>query len=422
MSSNPSGSAATEPAPFFAPKSTKRRNSTLGLFALVATIALAAMGRWFLASVAEANAPKAVDPLPVSVRVLPVVEEVVSSGLRYSGVAKELRKAELSFRVAGTVDSLHRVEGPGGRMRDVHEGDTLAKGTVIARLDPADYERERGQAAERLATARARLLTAKANTEQAQLDYRRTEQLSHRNSISASELDNARTTLKGMLATEAAAEGEVASARIGLEQAEANLKYCTLTVPFDQSTVAAREIDNNERVTPNQRTFTIVDISTVVVSFSVPDTLVGRLAIGQEVEVVTDALPGRRFVGVMHKIASSADARTRSYPVEVRVDTPRGLRPGMVATVVFREEARAYLLPLTSVAHQGSLAESLMVYRVEDEGGRSVVRQVPIAFDDVLDNKVAVRIGAPDGLRPGDRVVATGVHRLRDGQPVRVVE
>ncbi len=109
-------------------------------------------------------------------------------------MAKELRKADLSFRVAGTVTELHQVAGPGGRMRDVHEGDQLAKGTVLARLDPDDYGRERGQAAERLATARARLAQAKANTEQAQIDLRRNEQLARRNSLSALELDNAGRT------------------------------------------------------------------------------------------------------------------------------------------------------------------------------------------------------------------------------------
>jgi multidrug efflux pump subunit AcrA (membrane-fusion protein) len=92
----------------------------------------------------------------------------------------------------------------------------------------------------------------------------------------------------------------------------------------------------------------------------------------------------------------------------------------MVATVVFRKENRAYLLPLTAVA-QGLSSQEMTVFRVEDEGGRSIIRQIPIAFDDVLDNKIAVRISEA-GLKAGDRVVATGVHRLREGQAVRVVE
>jgi RND family efflux transporter MFP subunit len=422
MNSEPLASPDPRPAPvFFAPSSTKRRTPTLGILGLLVTIAAAVTGRWLMASQAAANAPHALEPLPVSVRVIPVAEEVVSSGLRYSGLVKELQKADLSFRVSGTVADLQQVQAPGGRMRDVHAGDTLPKGTVIARLDPDDYGRERGQAAERLATARARLAQAKSNTEQAQLDHRRTEQLAIRNSVSTSELDNARTKLKGMQATEAAAEGDVASAAIGLEQAEANLKYCSLAVPFERSTIASRDIDNNERITPNQKVFTIVDVSSVVISFNVPDTLVGRLAMGQAVEVSTDALPGHPFAGVLHKIASTADARTRTYPIEVRVDNPDRLRPGMVATVVFRKEARACLLPLTSVAH-ASTGSQLMVYRLGDEGGRSIVRAIPLTFDDVLDNKVAVRLGELGGLQVGDRVVATGIHRLRDGQAVRVVE
>jgi RND family efflux transporter MFP subunit len=419
---NPASQGSANPSPvFLGPKSTKRRNPTLGILGLLITIGVAATGRWLLASSAEANAPRPLPALPISVRVLPVVEQVVSSGIRYSGVVKELQKADLSFRVSGTINYLHQVASPGGRMRNVHEGDTLTKGTVIARLDPDDYGRERGQAAERLATARARLVQAKSNTEQAQLDFRRTEQLAQRNSVSTSELDNARTKLKGMAAAEAAAEGDVASAVIGLAQAEANLNYCSLVVPFERSTVASREIDNNERVTPNQRTFTIVDVSSVVIAFNVPDTLVGRLSIGQTLEVATDALPGRRFVGVMHKVASTADNRTRTYAIEVRVDNPEGLRPGMVATVVFRKEVKAYLLPLTAVA-QGASKNELMVYRVENQGDQQVIRQIPVAFDDVLDNKVALRLGETGGLKPGDRVVATGVHRLRDAQAVRVVE
>ena len=40
----------------------------------------------------------------------------------------------------------------------------------------------------------------------------------------------------------------------------------------------------------------------------------------------------------------------------------------------------------------------------------------------MLDNRVAVRVGGPGGLAPGDRVVVAGIHRLHDGEPVLVVE
>jgi multidrug resistance efflux pump len=69
-----------------------------------------------------------------------------------------------------------------------------------------------------------------------------------------------------------------------------------------------------------QRAFLLLDLSSVVVSFSVPDGMVGQLAIGQPVDVTCDALSGRRFAGLIHKIGS-----TRTYAVEVRVDRPEGL-------------------------------------------------------------------------------------------------
>ena len=66
-------------------------------------IAAAATGRWLLASSAAAHAFEPADPSAGLGPGLAVTEEVVSSGLRYSGVVKELQKAELSFRVSGTV-------------------------------------------------------------------------------------------------------------------------------------------------------------------------------------------------------------------------------------------------------------------------------------------------------------------------------
>ena len=98
-----------------------------------------------------------------------------------------------------------------------------------------------------------------------------------------------------------------------------------------------------------------------------------------------------------------------------------GLRPGMVATARFRRERRAYLLPLTAVTLRPD--RSVVVYRVEDQAGQAIARQVPIILEDVVDNRVAVRLDSQGvTLRAGDRIVATGVHRLHDGEVVRVAE
>ena len=276
-------------------------------------------------------------------------------------------------------------------------------------------------AVERLAAAEGRLNQATADFELAKVDNNRTERLAARNSVTQADLDSTRAKLHSTTAAVEVARREVGSAKVNLEQADVNLSYCTLKSPFENATIAARYVEWNERVTANQRAFLLLDLSSVVVGFSVPDAVVGRLAIGQAVEVTADAVGGERFEGVIHKIGSTADAQTRTYAVEVRIDHPHGLRPGMVATARFRRERRAYLLPLTAVGL--GVDRSTVVYRVDNDGGTPTARQVAVEFADVVDNRVAIQLNpGGSGLRPGDRVVATGVHRLHDGEAVNVAQ
>jgi RND family efflux transporter MFP subunit len=407
---------------FLASFLTNRRKSAIGLLVLSVVFAVTVSGRWLLASVAEARKVKPETAIPLSVRVVELRDEVVQSAIRYSAVVKELRKAELSFRVGGTVGSLHQVKLADGRSRNVHEGDTLKEGEILAMLDRADYVRERDIAAGRLATAKAKLAQSVADAELAKIEFRRADLLKRRNALSDSDEDTARAKLKTTAASEAAAVSEVQTAEIQLAQAEADLGYCTLKNPFPEGTISSRFIEKDERIGVGQRAFLLVDVSSVVISFMVPDTLVGRLTIGQSIEVSTDALPGRDFVGIVHKIGAAADSQTRTYPVEVRVDRPLGLRPGMVANVHFRHEQRAHLLPLTAIAPGSAGDHGFEVYRVETHDGQSVARLAKVELEEVVDNRVTVRLGAGGPLRTGDRIVATGVHRLHDGELVNVVE
>lgn len=421
MSSEPSALDNAPPSVFFRRVLTKCRKVTVGLGVLVIVTAVALGGRAMLAARAQSLTVRPEAPPPVKVRAHRLTSEVVASALTYGGVVKEFEKAEISFRVGGRVERLLRLNGPTGRDHAIHEGDTVASGIALAELDLADYERNRASAIEKLATAEARSAQLESEASLAQSDFRRIEQLRKRNATSDSELDTARTKQVSTSLVATAARREIELARIALAQAEADLSYCTLKSPFTQGTVAARYVDVGQQVTANQKAFLLLDLSSVVVTIGVPDTLVGRLSIGQHVDVTCDALPGERFAAVLHKISSAADPQTRTYDVEARIDEPRGLRPGMIAAVEFRREVRAHLLPLTAIVPTDS-GDGYRVYRVAEEQGRMVVRAEPIAFDDVLDNRVAVRLDSTAHLQPGDLVVVTGTHKLYDGMAVELEE
>lgn len=406
---------------FFARESTNRRKVTVSIAALALTTLITVAGRSQLAAWAIQRSATVGQSVPVVVQAVALREETVTAGLRYSGLVQELRKVELSFRVPGTVEELLQVEGPGGILRDLHEGDTLPLGTLLARLDTADYQRDRALAAQRLATAEARLAQSESDRQLARRDLDRIDQLRQKKVVSDADHDAAQSRLKSTAAAQQAVEREVEAARIQLEQADANLRYCELTVPFPAATVAARRIDRQQRVAAHQPAFLLLDLSSVVIRFSVPDSLVGRLQIGQPLEVTADALPGETFPGAIHMIASKADPQTRTYAIEVRIDQPGGLKPGMVASVQFRTPSTAHLLPLSAIA-PGAARGQFVVYRIRTDEGGATVEEVPVESDAVLDNQFAVRLTAESPLRPGDRVVKLATHRLHNGQAVRVAD
>jgi RND family efflux transporter MFP subunit len=420
-----SDSAMPDKPSSFVSNLTSRGKTTKGVLIVICFVPLILLGRYFFAQLAESHKVKIGPPEPISVRVDAIREEVVYPGIFYSAVVKELRKADLSFRVAGTVDFLHQVPGPGGDLREIHEGDKLEKGQILARLDPADYQRDLAGSKEKLAAAEARLKQSESESDLAKIDYDRITRLVARASAATSDLDSQRAKLQSSNAAVTVVKREIEAARISLQQAQANLQYCTLASPFDGAVISARSVDKFQQVTANQRAFQVLDLSSVVIAFSVPDILVGKLTFGQKIEVTSEALPGKRFDGVIHKIASSADPQNRSYPIEVRIDKPGGLRPGMIASAHFRREEKAFLVPMTAVAPRVS-DQATTVFLVNKVDGKLLAQQIPVGVVDVLDNKLAIRIGPPDpkwgGLKVGDQIVGTGVHRLHDGDLVRIAE
>ena len=89
-------------AHFFRRFLTKCRKSAPGLLALDVVVGLTISGRWLMASAVASRAIRwRSESPPTAVRLVPVADEVVSAGVRYSGVVKELQKAEVSFRVPG---------------------------------------------------------------------------------------------------------------------------------------------------------------------------------------------------------------------------------------------------------------------------------------------------------------------------------
>jgi len=163
-----------------------------------------------------------------------------------------------------------------------------------------------------------------------------------------------RTALAGSSAAQAGvrtATAQIAAAAAALEVARADLQRaglavaeCRLVAPRD-GVVTERLHEPGAVLPAAARVLSIVDLSTVKVSFFVPDAEIGRVRLGAPAEVRADAFADKVFPGTVRRIASEAeftprDVQTREdrdrlvYAVEVEVENAAGLlRSGMPADV-----------------------------------------------------------------------------------------
>ena len=163
-------------------------------------------------------------------------------------------------------------------------------------------------------------------------------------------------------------------------------------------------------VTSGTEIATISDVSRIKLDFTVPETLMGGLRVGQPIDAVAAAYPGRKFEGNVSSIDPTVDPATRAVRVRALLPNPdHMLKPGMLLTVSVRSAERvSAAVPELAVVGEG---EDRFVYVL---GPESKVKRERIRAGSRQDGLIEV-LG---GLRPGVRIVTEGVVKLSDGMKV----
>lgn len=181
--------------------------------------------------------------------------------------------------------------------------------------------------------------------------------------------------------------------------------YLEVRAPF-AGEIVERTAVRGALVEAGRPLFTLADRSTLWAMLSIPEAVLGRVRVGQPVELELDSVPGRKFAGTLTWIAAEVDERTRMARARAEVPNPDGmLRARMFARarILTRRGAGALVLPGTAIQ------------RVE---GRPMVF-VKLAGD--LFEARAVRLGVKhgglveilEGLSAQDEVVVTGSFPLK---------
>lgn len=315
---------------------------------------------------------------------LAAVGSVMSSALPVTGTITydPNRVSHIGSRTEGRISALRA---------DI--GDRVQRGATLALLESPAVGQLRSEEEEGVALLQI-----------AQENYEREERLEQQGISSRKEFLQAKADLRR---AEAALRSTRERLRV-LGAAPGHGAQFALTAPF-AGVVVARDASLGEMAGPQDRLFTVADLSRVWIQLSVFERDLSRVAKGQPVSVTTTAYPDRTFPGRIVYVGAVLDSTTRTVEARVEIMTPRGeLRPGMFATATVQ------------VGQGGQPRPVLPREAVQEVDGRTVVfvpgdrpgefRVQAIELDEPVDSmRVAVRAG----VAPGDTVVVSGAFLLR---------
>jgi len=325
-------------------------------------------------------------------------QEVVATGARrerqFSGTAQAGVESQLSFRVAGIVQSV-----------SVVVGDSVKKGKEIARLDSIDKRLQ-------LQEAEASLAQALAAERQANADYDRIRGLYENQNAAKSDLDASR-------AGSESSRAQVAAAEQRRELARRQLSYTRLTAPVDGA-IASLSIEANENVGIGQAVALLASGSRPEVEVAMPGVLISQVHEGDSGEVTFDALPGASFPATITEVGVAATSAGATFPVTVRLAADdSSVRSGMAASVTFRFESgdteEHIFVPSEAVGEDRDGRFVFVLDRGENELGTARRRAVEVG--DLTPEGLEIQ----DGLSDGELLVTAGVRRIQDGQQVKVL-
>ncbi len=341
-----------------------------------------------------APAAKPAAPPPVQARIVEVQPQRVPVRLDVVGQVEGSKEVEVRARVAGLLVK-----------RLYNEGDAIAAGAPLFRIDPAPFEIA-------LAQARAQLEQERARGEQANREATRLKALAAERAISQKEYDDATSASKLSAATQQAAEANV-------KQAELNLSYTLVTAPVSGVTGRAVRSEGSLITAGADSLLTsIYQVNPIWVRFSLSESDLatlpgGRLARGAGTELKLVLPDGKPYEGRgrLNFTSTQIDTRLATQQLRAEFDNPRRqLLPGQFVRVQLTagERDNVFLVPQPAVMQT---EKGALVFVIDPEG-KAALRPVQLGPWVGIDWMIL------SGLKAGDRIVADNLLKIRPGTAV----
>ncbi len=332
--------------------------------------------------------------------------------LNASGYVVAQRKAAVASKITGRLEWL-----------GVEEGSPVQEGQVIARLENRDVQAALAQAAAELQRARTEVVRVRAEQHEAQLNFRRFEDLLADGIIARSEFDQTEARHLRARAAVRSAEAAVKASEAALRGADVALDYTQIRAPFD-AVVLTKNADIGDIVTPigaaaeaKAAVVNIADLDSLQVEADVSESNLEKVRVGQPCEIQLDALPERRFAGAVHMIVPTADRTKATVLVKVRfLEKEPKILPEMSARVAFLERTltEGEQRPRTAVSRAAVTRRNgqQVVFQLSEERATATKVQTGEEMGEMLE--------ILSGVQAGEKVVIRPLEKIKEGSRVRL--
>ena len=339
-----------------------------GLLVLVSALLVVACGR-----LDEESAGDEDESPPVPVEVAKPTRGDIHAV--YSGTApiEAFSEADVVAKVAGEVRAI-----------EVEEGDTVARGQILARLD-----------GDRL---RLELNETKARLEKLRRDFARNGDLRSKGLVSAGDFEKIKYDMEAL-------EAAYNLARLELD-------YTSIRAPID-GVVSERFIKVGNTLAVNDPVFTVTGLDPLVAYLHAPEREFSNIRPGQPAALQIDALGGPPVAASVTRVSPVVDPVSGTFKITIEISDPdRRIKPGMFARIGIVYDSRADRLQIPRSALVEDLGET-SAYVVVD--GIAVRKRVEVGYS----NRGQVEILG--GIDADDDVIVIGQAGLKPDAAVKII-
>ena len=293
-----------------------------------------------------------------------------------------------------------------------NDGDVVKKGEIVARIRSTGIQYN-------LAEMKAEIDALDVQLAQQKADTARSKSLYEENAVSKQAYEQMMTGYRSAEAKRKSLEATLS--RIGVQAGNAVIRAPMTGI------IMNKHVREGDTANPQVALCKLIAIDSVKLTIDIVEADIGKVRVGQNVQVVVDAYPNRTFEAKVVRVLPYMNAATRTNTAEILISNPtdetsgeRMLKPGMFARVtaivaehkaVVAVPAQALLLNANKDAEDKSEREAVVI----NDAGAAEIRKVKCGLQNGPFTEVL------EGLDNGDLIVTRGQHGIKDGQPVHVV-